>query len=411
MVKILHFLFGRLYFEISGQNVERFLNLCAKSNIVLWDLKPSGKGYSFFIRKKAYTTLENLAEKTHIHITLLGRYGLPFFLLEHRKRKAFFFSIFMGFFMIFVLSQFIWEVTVSGSEVYSESDILKYVMTNYYKPGTYKGNVDCNQLEEHLREDYEDIAWVSCSLQGTRLHIEIKETLDRKTKQNPKKPCDIVANRSGIITGLSVKSGTPLVSVGDKVKKGVTLISGLIYYYSDDFQVTETDRIRADGEITMKTKEVYKESIPMEYYEKKLKKKKKRIKSIYAGTYEWNFSEKKVDEHTNIIEKKYPLKIGSSLYLPLGTYVRTYQTYDTVKKNYTEKQAKEKLEKRLEKYIQKREKKGIKILHHEISYEKKGNSYTAFGTILLEEKVGKIRNIKALTKEQEQKITPTTAQQ
>lgn len=404
-------MFGRLYFEISGQNVERFLNLCAKSNIVLWDLKPSGKGYSFFIRKKAYTTLENLAEKTHIHITLLGRYGLPFFLLEHRKRKAFFFSIFMGFFMIFVLSQFIWEVTVSGSEVYSESDILKYVMTNYYKPGTYKGNVDCNQLEEHLREDYEDIAWVSCSLQGTRLHIEIKETLDRKTKQNPKKPCDIVANRSGIITGLSVKSGTPLVSVGDKVKKGVTLISGLIYYYSDDFQVTETDRIRADGEITMKTKEVYKESIPMEYYEKKLKKKKKRIKSIYAGTYEWNFSEKKVDEHTNIIEKKYPLKIGSSLYLPLGTYVRTYQTYDTVKKNYTEKQAKEKLEKRLEKYIQKREKKGIKILHHEISYEKKGNSYTAFGTILLEEKVGKIRNIKALTKEQEQKITPTTAQQ
>lgn len=404
-------MFGRLYFEISGQNVERFLNLCAKSNIVLWDLKPSGKGYSFFIRKKAYTTLENLAEKTHIHITLLGRYGLPFFLLEHRKRKAFFFSIFMGFFMIFVLSQFIWEVTVSGSEVYSESDILKYVMTNYYKPGTYKGNVDCNQLEEHLREDYEDIAWVSCSLQGTRLHIEIKETLDRKTKQNPKKPCDIVANRSGIITGLSVKSGTPLVSVGDKVKKGVTLISGLIYYYSDDFQVTETDRIRADGEITMKTKEVYKESIPMEYYEKKLKKKKKRIKSIYAGTYEWNFSEKKVDEHTNIIEKKYPLKIGSSLYLPLGIYVRTYQTYDTVKKNYTEKQAKEKLEKRLEKYIQKREKKGIKILHHEISYEKKGNSYTAFGTILLEEKVGKIRNIKALTKEQEQKITPTTAQQ
>ncbi len=411
MVKILHFLFGRLYFEISGPNVERFLNLCAKNNIVLWDLKPSGKGYRFFIRKKAYKTLENLAEKTHIYIKLSGRYGLPFFLLEHRKRKAFFVSVFMGVLMIFALSQFVWEITVSGSEVYSKSDILKYVTTNYYKPGTYKRNVDCNQLEEHLREDYEEIAWVSCSLQGTRLHIEIKETLDRKTKQNPKKPCDIVANKSGLITGLSVKSGTPLVSVGDKVKKGSTLISGLIYYYSDDFQVTETDKIRADGEITMKTKETYKESIPMEYYEKKLKKKKKRIKSIYAGTYEWKFSEKKKEEHTNIIEKKYSLKIGSSLYLPLGIYVRTYQPYDTVRKTYTEKQAKEKLEKRLKKYLAKKERKGIQVIHHEISYKKKGNSYTASGTILQEEKIGKIRNIKALTKEQEQKITPTTAQQ
>lgn len=411
MVKILHFLFGRLYFEISGQNVERFLNLCAKNNIVLWDLKPSGKGYRFFIRKKSNVILQNLAEKTHIQIKLLGRYGLPFFLLEHRKRKAFFFSVTMGVVIIFVLSQFIWEIDVSGSEVYSESDILKYVTTNYYKPGTYKRNVDCNQLEEHLREDYEEIAWVSCSLQGTKLHIEIKETLDRKTKQNPKKPCDIVANKSGLITGLSVKSGTPLVSVGDKVKKGSTLISGLIYYYSDDFQVTETDKITADGEITMKTTETYKESIPMEYYEKKLKKKKQQMKSIYAGTYEWKFLGKNQDEHTNIIEKKYPLKFGDSFYLPLGIYIRTCQPYETVKKVNTEKQAKEKLEKRLKKYLKKKEEKGIKVLHHEITYQKKGNSYTASGTILQEEKVGKIRNIKALTKEQEQKITPTTAQQ
>ena len=89
-------------------------------------------------------------------------------------------------------------------------------------------------MEDHLREDYAEIAWASCSIQGTRLHIEIKETLDRKTKQNPKKPCDIVANKSGIITKMAVKSGTPLVSVGDSVKSGTTLISGLIYYYSDD---------------------------------------------------------------------------------------------------------------------------------------------------------------------------------
>ena len=73
---------------------------------------------------------------------------------------------------------------------------------------------------------------------------------------------------------MAVKSGTPLVSVGDSVKKGATLISGLIYYYSDDFTVTQTDKIKADGEIVMRTKEVYQDLIPTQYYEKKITKEK-----------------------------------------------------------------------------------------------------------------------------------------
>ena len=195
MVRIFHFIFGRLFFRISGQHVERFLNLCAKNQVVLWDLKPDQDGYSFYIRKNAYEELKNLASKTNAQIKLDGTYGLPFFLREHRKRKAFFFSAAMALMVIFLLSQFVWEITVSGSEVYSENDILKYVRTNFYRPGTWKHKVDCDLLEEHLREDYDEIAWVSCSLTGTRLHVEIKETLDRETKQNPSSTCDIVANK------------------------------------------------------------------------------------------------------------------------------------------------------------------------------------------------------------------------
>lgn len=409
MVKIFHFIFGRLFFQISGRHVERFLNLCAKHQVILWNLKPTDQGYSFYICKNAYKELQSLASKTNVNLHLDGQYGLPFFLQQHRKRKAFFFSVGLALLVIFMLSQFLWEITISGSEVYSESDIMKYVTTNFYRPGMWKGNVDCDLLEEHLREDYDEIAWVSCSLTGTRLHVEIKETLDRKTKQNPKTPCDIVANKTGIVTALSVKSGTPLVSVGDRVKKGSTLISGLIYYYSDDFQVTETDKIKADGEITMKTEESYKETIPMEYYEKEFGKEKSRLKSIYAGPWEWQIPSGKEEGHTDVIEKKYPLKIGKSLYFPIGIYMRTYRSYHAVKKTYTDDQAQKKLSDRLQRYIKKKEKKGIRILHKEIKYKKKGKTYTASGTITQEEKVGKIRNIKALTKEQEEKIAPTTA--
>ncbi len=54
--------------------------------------------------------------------------------------------------MILSLSQFLWEITVSGGEVYSESDILKYVTDNYYHIGTLKYQIDCDALEDHLRK-------------------------------------------------------------------------------------------------------------------------------------------------------------------------------------------------------------------------------------------------------------------
>ena len=390
MLKILHFIFGRLYFQVKGYQTERFLNLCAKNHLVLWELKPVSDGYVFFIRRSSYQMLEALAEKANVDLALQGQKGLPYFLKEHKKRKILFFSMCLCGLMILSLSQFLWEITVSGGEVYSESDILKYVTDNYYHIGTLKYQIDCDALEDHLREDYAEIAWASCSIQGTRLHIEIKETLDRKTKQNPKKPCDIVANKSGIITKMAVKSGTPLVSVGDSVKSGTTLISGLIYYYSDDFTVTQTDKIKADGEIVMRTKEVYNNSIPMEYYEKLITGKKKSIKNLYFGQYQFDFPEKKRQDHTNVMTKR-----------------RSWPK----KKNLKKKEAQLKLKKQLERYLMKKAKAGAKIVHCEGNYKKKNNRYEVNASIIKEESVGKIRNIKKLTKKQEEMITPTTAQQ
>lgn len=411
MLKFLHFIFGRLYFEVKGYQVERFLNLCAKNHLVLWKLKPTEDGYAFFVKKSMARSVEILAKKANVELLLKNQKGLPYFFKEHKKRKILFFSMILCMIMILGFSQFIWEITISGGEVYSKNEILKYVTDHYYHFGTLKYQVDCNALEEHLREEYEEIAWVSCSIQGTRLHIDIKETLDRKTKQNPKKPCDIIANKSGIITKMAVKSGTPLVSVGDSIKKGTTLISGLIYYYSDDFTVTQTDQIKADGVIIMRTKETYHDAIPIRYYEKKIVKRRKQIKQIYIGSYQIKLTDRKRKEHTNLITDRKALKIGKSFYLPIGVTIQTLEEYTPKEKILSKKEAQMKLKKQLEKYLAKKEKNGVKIVHCEGTYQKNKNQYQLKASIIKEESVGKIRNIKKLTKEQEDLIAPTTAQQ
>ena len=94
MLKILHFIFGQLYFQVKGYQTERFLNLCAKNHLVLWELKPVSDGYAFCIRKSAYQTLVTLAQKANVELTLQKQRGLPYFLKEHRNRKILFFFIF-----------------------------------------------------------------------------------------------------------------------------------------------------------------------------------------------------------------------------------------------------------------------------------------------------------------------------
>ncbi|WP_148459213.1 MULTISPECIES: sporulation protein YqfD [Anaerostipes] len=408
MVRLIQYFFGSIFLEISGPSVERFLNLCAKQNLVLWNLKPGGNGYQCSVQKRAYETVLALAEKTGTSVRILGRKGLPFFLLEHRKRKVFFFGIGMALVLMFLMSQFIWEITVSGNERYSKSDMLKYVKSNFYQIGTYKKKIDCNLLEEHIREDHEGIAWVSCSINGTRLHIDIKESLDRKTKQNPRKPCDIVSNKKGTITSMSVKSGTPLVQVGDKVKRGDTLISGMIYYYSDDYQVTETSKIKADGQIILRIKEDYKETIPIATYEKKFISKSTRVESIQLLNWQLKLPIKEQKGDYDVLGEKKLLHIGD-LYFPIGITTKKFEGYEPKRRVLTEAQAQDKLKKRLSAYVNDKKKKGIKVIKTNIQYERQGNDYIAKGTIDVEEPVGKIRNIKSLTKKQVEKITPTTA--
>ena len=124
--------------------------------------------------------------------------------------------------------------------------------------------------------------------------------------------------------------------------------------------MTQTDKIKADGEIVMRTKEVYNNSIPMEYYEKLITGKKKSIKNLYFGQYQFDFPEKKRQDHTNVMTKRRSLKIGKSFYLPIGITMQITERYKPKKKILTKKEAQLKLKKQLERYLMKKAKAGAR---------------------------------------------------
>ena len=80
-----------------------------------------------------------------------------------------------------------------------------------------KKKVDCPGIVKAIRKEYNDIVWVSASIDGSRLKIQIKENEDtfqeemQGTEEVSEKPTDLIAEEDGVITGIITRSGVPQV--------------------------------------------------------------------------------------------------------------------------------------------------------------------------------------------------------
>ena len=133
-----------------------------------------------------------------------------------------------------------------------------------------KGKVDCADIVRKIRQKYDDIVWVSASIDGSRLKIQIKENEDTfQEVQKEEKPCDLIAEQDGVITKMVTRSGVPMVHVGDQVKKGDILVSGRIEVCNDAKEVVEYQYEQADADIRADTQTEYEDEISTYYEEKR----------------------------------------------------------------------------------------------------------------------------------------------
>ena len=82
---------GYLRVRISGEGIERFLNLCCLNGIEPWDLRACGKGaVECFMELAQFRRIRPFARKAGVRVRIAGRYGLPFFIYRNRKREGVF---------------------------------------------------------------------------------------------------------------------------------------------------------------------------------------------------------------------------------------------------------------------------------------------------------------------------------
>lgn len=386
LLSIIRYIRGYLRIQIIGYSPERFLNLCSHHQIYLWGLIPARNSYEMFISVKSFRKLKPIIKKTKTKVVILNRYGLPFFLHKYRKRKVFFAGAAGCMISLYIMSMFVWNIHIEGNYSRTDEMILEYLETKNVRHGMPKSQVDCAQIVKDIRKNFDDIIWVSVSIEGTRLLIHIKENSDTIKEEVNKETSvsDLVATEDGEIVRIITRTGVPLVSVGDQVKKGDILVSGRVEIKNDAGEIMEYRYQSADADIDVKVKESYQDSQPV-YYEKKIYTGKKKTQ-FYLKTknYFWKFGLiGNKYEHAERFTTEQQLKLGEHFFFPLSYGKNEIKEYRFRKEKRSQKEIRKMLSGTFHFFCRDLEKKGVEIIEKDVKIYNGWENATAKGTLIL----------------------------
>ena len=318
MNKIKHWLQGYIKVQITGWGADRLINLCKKNNITLYDFKSIDDGYSCDVSQYDFKKITNYNKKINSNLNIIEKCGLPNFLYKHKKRKIFIICFLLCVFSIILFSNYIWNISIIGNEVYTSEEIIKEIEKKYVTPGTQKNKIDCNSLEKQLREDFDSIAWISCQLKGTNLIVTIEETIPTDKCIEHSEPCNIIAYKDAIITDIIINNGQRISNIGDTVKKNDIIITGVVNITNEYNEIIETSYIPAKGTVWGIVEYNYDDSFSLNHSAKKYTGKEKNEYSIIIFNNEIKLPANMKSNNHDIISNYTCLKLFDNLYLPFG---------------------------------------------------------------------------------------------
>ena len=325
---LLNYILGYVDVVVEGFFVERFINMCINKNILLWKIKRD-KSTIVYTRVgiRDFKEVAKVAKLTKCKIKIKNKKGMPFIFNKYKKRKIFILCVIIIFLCILILSNFIWNIEITGTENLGKDELISILQSQGLTIGKLKSKINTREIINKIRLDRKDIAWVGIELQGTNAIVKIVEADKKPDIIDEEEYCNIIAEKDAQIIKINAQNGTPNVKEGDIVKKGTVLIAGWL-----EGKYTGTRYVHSEGTVEAKVWYSEKERIYFKQNEEEKTGKIEKKYEININNFKINLYKKlpKFEKYDTIIENK-KIKLFSNLYLPI----------ELIKINYFEKNDKE----------------------------------------------------------------------
>ena len=258
------FLTGTVTLRVKAASQTEFFELCRTRELTPKAVKRVEKTGNITCRFTRMAARELLAgaKELGLDVAPLESRGLP--ALWHRfiRRPALVIGTVLALALLACSRLFLWEVSLVGCDEQVKEEILAELDGIGLGKGAFLPRVDTDEIELELRRTDVRVGYVSVNLVGTVAFVQIKPA-EPKNDQAPTGPANLVAKKDGFVVLPMIFEGERLVEVGEYVRRGQLLASGIIDSESGTSRIT-----RAAGQVLARTEETITVCMPFLYEEK-----------------------------------------------------------------------------------------------------------------------------------------------
>ncbi|MBR6967895.1 MAG: sporulation protein YqfD [Ruminococcus sp.] len=217
----------RLRVNASGKDLYRFINAIHDSRIEC--LREYCRGGVLYcdIPRSDLNRLQKAAAEYGIELKTAEYDSLPARIRRYRKRTGLIIGAVLAAFIALCFSRVVVTIDIEGNSSVSDEAVLAALGELGVSEGTPLRSIDMKYCEEKLRTMVDGIAWAGMHRTGSRIAVQIREKVPAPEMVRGRVPCNVVASRDAEISAVIVKNGMLMHRVGDYVRKGTLLISGV----------------------------------------------------------------------------------------------------------------------------------------------------------------------------------------
>ncbi len=374
---------GFLRIHVKGYGATRFVNICSKREIKLWDVEKTEEGYLLCLFISDFRKIPEIVRKTKVKVVIVEKHGLPFFFVKISYRKFFVLGAILCFGWLIFMSRFIWAIEIEGNISITDEMVLDYLSENNIGMGTKISEIDAEGLEKLFRTEFDSITWISIGQIGTALTIDIKErdvteyVIEEDFASSLYAPCD------GVITSVMVRSGLSMVKVGDEVQAGELLVDGVLPITHTDGSISAYHLVKADADISLCYVENYYDEISFYGEEKTYTGESYKEYYIYIGDIAMNLHWFTPSYEKQEVSKTfYQLELWEYFYLPVWFGVTEHKEYVITRVKLDEKVLEECLYENLTIFLESLEEKGVQIIQKDVKISTSGSMLILSGELI-----------------------------
>ena len=297
--------------NIKGKYVNRFINKLVKQNIDILNIKYINyKEIEIRVFKSDLEKIEKI--KSIYELSEVNSYGLIKIKKILIKNKILLFFMFIGFLLILLLTNVIFDVEV----VHNKKEIQELLISELKKYGItekkfVKSFNEIEKIKKEILEKYKDkLEWIEIERVGTKYIVRVEErnipNSDVETQNR-----NIVAKKSAIIKTIIAENGVVVKNVNDYVKAGDVIVSGNIYLNEALKSV-----VRANGKVYGEVWYKSEVEMPFVYYEENYTSNTNKVLTLSFlnkrfELFNFNkFENKEIDEKNIVKHSFLPIKLS-----------------------------------------------------------------------------------------------------